>query len=403
MRVRRSQFLLATAQAVYSSSAQLSIALSTVTFVLVTGFTALLGIGPAIFLSSAAVAALPAGRLMDRIGRVPVIAAGFVLGALGAVATAFGVRAGSGTVVICGFVLIGCANGTIQLLRAAAGDLVPPSRRARGIAVVLVGSVAGALLGPFVFMPLFAGKQLGADALFVPWLASGALMLLGLAVVLCVRPDPRTVAQELGAAAGDAPAGAAAPLRELIRRPGALPALVAAQASYAVMVSVMNLTGYVVVHEHGHAQSDVFPIIAAHVVGMYGLVLLVGPLIDVAGRGRALAAGLLVMAVSVATLYGVSSVHATAMSLFGLGLGWNVSFVAATAELADLTSPFERGKLLGFNDFVSAMLGAALALGGGYALSSLGVVAIAVGGTALAALPALWLTTVARRPAPAPA
>jgi MFS family permease len=245
-------------------------------------------------------------------------------------------------------------------------------------------------------MPLFQGRELAASALFVPWLASGGLMLLGLCVVLCVRPDPKRVAQALGG--GAVAHGPAAPLREILRRPGAIPALVGAQSSYAVMVSVMNLTGYVVVHEHGHAQGDVFPIIAAHVLGMYGLVLVIGPLVDAFGRRRAISGGLLLMALSVLTLVQASSVHAAAFSLFGLGLGWNLSFVAATAELADLTSPVERGRLLGFNDLVASLLGAGLALGGGWALSSLGVTALALGGTVLAALPALWLAGVARRP-----
>ena len=53
---------------------------------------------------------------------------------------------------------------------------------------------------------------------------------------------------------------------------------------------------------------------------------------------------------------------ATAILLFGLGVGWNVSFVAATAQMADRTSAAERGKLLGFNDLLSGLFGAALAL-----------------------------------------
>ena len=64
---------------------------------------------------------------------------------------------------------------------------------------------------------------------------------------------------------------------------------------------------------------------------------------------------------------------ATALALFGLGLGWNLSFVAATAQLADCTMPWERGKLLGFNDLLSGMTGASLALLGGYALTVIGV------------------------------
>ena len=80
--------------------------------------------------------------------------------------------------------------------------------------------------------------------------------------------------------------------------PGSIPAMLASFASFGVMVSVMNLTGYVVVEKHDHAQHDVFPIIGAHVLGMYALVLVVGALIDRVGRTPALASGLLVMGVS---------------------------------------------------------------------------------------------------------
>jgi MFS family permease len=102
-------------------------------------------------------------------------------------------------------------------------------------------------------------------------------------------------------------------------------------------------------------------------------------------------AGLLTMAVSNIGLLWVESVPGTALLLFGLGVGWNLSFVAATAAMVDATAPFERGRLLGFNDFISALLGAGLALLGGYALDSIGVAALALGATALVAAPALWL------------
>ncbi len=61
----------------------------------------------------------------------------------------------------------------------------------------------------------------------------------------------------------------------------------------------------------------------------------------------------------------------TALLLFGLGVGWNVSFVAATAQLVDATAPAERGRMLGFNDLLSALLGAALALLGDTRLARL--------------------------------
>jgi MFS family permease len=393
--VRRNTLLLAAAMAVYSSVLQLVAAVSSLTFVLVTGVEGLLGLGPAIFLTASALTALPAGRTMDRLGRRPVIAGGYLLAAAGCSLTALATNLGSTPLVILGFALTGSANGIALLIRAAAGDMYPPERRARGISYVLFGSVFGAILGPALFGPLFAGRELDAGALTVPWLAAAGISLVALGLVLLVRPDPKRIAELIGGA--DAPTGPARPLSEILRRPGVRPAMLAALASFGVMVSVMNLSGYVVVQHHHHAQGDVFPVIGAHVLGMYALVIVTGGLIDRVGRTPALAAGLVVMAASTIGLMWVESVAGTAVLLFGLGVGWNLSFVAATAQLVDLSTPAERGRLLGFNDLLSALLGASLALLGGYALDSIGVAALAIGATAIVAAPVLWIVPARRR------
>jgi MFS family permease len=416
--IRRNTILLASALAANSAMLQLSAAVASLTLVLVLDVQGLLGLGPAIVLASGALAALPAGRAMDRIGRIPILAGGFCAGAVGCALAAAGSVRGSAPVVLAGLVAVGAASGTALLARAAAGDMYPPSRRARGIALVLFGAVFGAILGPLVFSPLLAGRDFDGEALAPLWLAAGAFMLVGLALVLAVRPDPREIAAVLArsdveaeaggaaetdahahAAGGRAPDPPAAPLRELLARPGVIPALLAAQASFAVMVGVMTLTGAVVVDHFHHAAHHVFPIIGAHVVGMYALVIVVGDLVDRIGRTTSLAGGLLLMALSVASLLWVESVPATAVALFGLGLGWNLSFVAATAELADRTQPWERGKLLGFNDLLSGLTGAALALLGGVALTALGVAALAIGGAVLVVGPALWILRDGRRTA----
>jgi predicted MFS family arabinose efflux permease len=293
--------------------------------------------------------------------------------------------------VLGGLILVGAASGVALLARTAAGDMYPTDRRARGIALVLFGAVFGAILGPAVFSPLLAGKELDGEALAPLWLAAGAFMLVGAGLVSAVRPDPRRIAELLEHEPVADPDAGTAPLRELLGRPGVVPALIAAQASFAVMVGVMTLTGAVVVDHHGHEGHDVFPIIGAHVVGMYALVIVIGDFIDRIGRSPSLAGGLFVMAVSVISLLWVESVPATAVALFGLGVGWNLSFVAATAELADLTLPSERGRLLGFNDLLSGATGAGLALLGGVALTALGVAALAIGATVLVVLPALWI------------
>jgi MFS family permease len=375
---------------------QLSAAVASITLVLVLDVEGLLGLGPAIVLASGALAALPAGRAMDRFGRVPVLVAGYATGAAGCALAALGSATESAPAVLGGLAGVGAAGGVALLARTAAGDMYPPERRARGIALVLFGAVFGALLGPAVFSPLLAGRDLDGEALAPLWLAAGAIMLGGLALVAAVRPDPRQIAALIAPDRGGEPAPAA-PLGELLRRPGVIPALLAAQASFAVMVALMTLTGAVVVDHHGHEGHNVFPIIGAHVIGMYALVIVVGDLIDRIGRTPALAGGLLIMAVSASSLVWIDSVPAISIALFGLGLGWNFSFVAATAELADSTRPAERGRLLGFNDLLSGGTGAGLALVGGLTLSELGLAALALGGAALVVTPALWILRGFRR------
>jgi MFS family permease len=396
--IRRNTVLLSAALAANSGMLQLSAAVATITFVLVTGVKGLLGLGPAIVLASGALAAVPAGRAMDRFGRVPVLAAGFVIGAVGGGLAALGSALDSPAPVFLGLACVGMASGTALLARAAAADMYPPARRARGIALVLAGAVVGAILGPAVFSPLLSGRELDGDSLALLWLAGSCFMVVGLVLVLIVRPDPRRIAELLAVGTPAAERRPAAPLRELLGRPGVIPSILAAQASFAVMVGLMTLTGAVVVDHHGHSGESVFPIIGAHVLGMYALVLVVGDVIDRIGRPPALVGGLGLMAVSSASLLWITSVPATAAALFGLGLGWNLSFVAATAQLADCTHAWERGKLLGFNDLLSGMTGAGLALLGGYALTAIGVTALAVGATVLVALPALWIARRGLRP-----
>jgi MFS family permease len=266
--------------------------------------------------------------------------------------------------VVEGFVLIGASIGTVMLSRAAAADMYPPERRARGIALVLFGAVFGAILGPFVFVPLFANEGTTGDHPITPWLAAAGFMVAGLVLILNVRPDPKRIGALLAERSREGIArspGRPVPLIEILRRPGVVAALLAAVASFAVMVGMMTLVGYILVG-HGHHQGAIFPVLSAHFIGMFGLVLVVGNLIDRLGRLRALVGGLLLLGFcTLSVVWAVEGVVTTSVALFGIGLGWTFSYVAATAELADRTVPVERGKILGFTDLLSGLLGATLA------------------------------------------
>ena len=131
--IRRNALLLAAGLVFQSGMIQLAVALGTVTIVAVTGVDSILGLGPAVFLIAGALAVGPAGRISDRVGRMPVIRTGFVLGMAGPLVTAGGCAASSGVLVFLGLGLCGAAQAIVLLSRAAAAEMFPPERSARGM------------------------------------------------------------------------------------------------------------------------------------------------------------------------------------------------------------------------------------------------------------------------------
>ncbi len=372
---------------------QLVLAVAAGTFATLAGNPLLAGLGPALFMLSGSIAALLAGRAMDRLGRMPVLVAGFAIGVCGALVTAVGVSQLSLALVICGFILLGISFGTGLLARVAAADMYAPERRAWGIALVLFGAVFGALLGPLVFMPML---QAGASALISaplisgPWYGAAGFMLAGLLVLLGVRPDPRRFAVLLAAQTTSGTPTPAAPLRVILRRPGVAMAIWVAVTSYAVMVGMMAMIGYLMT-SHGHSQQSVFPVLSAHFMGMFALVLLVAKLIEHIGKPRAMLIGLIVLAASALALMVAHSVALNALALFGIGLGWNIAFVAATAQLTALTTAAERGSVIGFSDLLAGASGALITLLAGVAANSIGLMGLSVAGALLALLPIVFL------------
>src|SRR5881628_1032757 len=191
---------------------QLAVALGTVT-----GIEGILGLGPAVFLLAGALAVGPAGRLSDRVGRMPVIRGGYVLGIVGPAVTSAGCHWRQGVLIFLGLGLCGAAQTIVLLSRAAAAEMFPPERRARGMSIVLFAVVSGAIWGPLVFGPMFSGRSLTPHDLVVPWLAAGLFTIGGLVLSFGVRPDPKVFSARYATPEQTA---SAAPLREILRRPG---------------------------------------------------------------------------------------------------------------------------------------------------------------------------------------
>jgi MFS family permease len=89
-----------------------------------------------------------------------------------------------------------------------------------------------------------------------------------------------------------------------------------------------------------------------HIVAMYGPSFFTGSLIARFGAPKVVAAGLILEAVAATIgLSGITALHFWA-TLIVLGVGWNFSFVGASALVLETHRPQERNKVQAFNDFL---------------------------------------------------
>ena len=386
--IRRNTIVLAASLALSWAVVQLLVSVAAPVLVELTGNRSVAGLGPAIALAFWAVGTLVVGRYMDVRGRAPGIRIGFIVAALGYVVLFFTTQGRSLLLFLVGLAVAGAGGGAINLARAGGGDMYPPERRARGISFVLVGSAFGAILGPIVFTPFLVRSGGGLNVLGAPFLAGALMMLLGVALTWAIRVDPIEIGRRLReqSASNLQAAAPARHLRELLQIPLVRVAVTAAVISQGVMAMVMS-TVSLHLRSHGHSWTGVTLALSAHFLGMFGLVLFVGQLVDRIGRERGLMIGLLVLIAGILALLSDVELQWMAPAMLVVGIGWNVSFVAATAMLADATAPVERAGLLGFTDFLGMGSSAVSSLLAGVVIGALGIGALVALATAVAMIP----------------
>ncbi|HEX6988343.1 MAG TPA: MFS transporter [Bacillota bacterium] len=406
-----------TIQALTLASTGVSATLASIVMLRLTGAAWAVSLPSAVMQLTGALAAVPAGRMMDRRGRRPGIALAMILGAVAFTLAAAGDGLGSLLLFGVGVVVAGVANGIAQLVRSAASDLYPPALRARGVGRVVAGGAVGAVVGPLL-VPALAPLAGDVDRLttVLPWMAAAVLYLVGLGLAVGLRPDPRDIGRLLAQGGDDAGTpGASGPSSTaeqassggvMPRSPAVLFRLApvrAASLTHVVMQAVMALVmaaGSAVMSLHGHALGTISVIMTAHFLGMFAFAGPIGGLCDRIGRRPVLALGSLVTALGgvVFPLSLANSLIAGA-AFTAVGLGWSLAFVAATAVLTDVAQPEERSALLGSNDLLTRMgaVVGSLASGTVFALGGPAVTGLIVLAASLAPLP--WVLRL-REPAP---
>ena len=358
------------------------------------GSDAFAGVAGTLLLIGAAISAHVSGRFMQRFGRRPGLALGFGIGTGGMLLSGAGVVYGSFALFLLGVAIIGAARGAADQSRYAAADAMPPAQRARAISMVVFAGTIGAIAGPWLASSRgnLLGRLTGMPQAGTMW--AGAL-LFGIACVLIItllRPDPIALARRL-AAPGESTPQPNLPARSfgtILRQPAAQLALAAMVIGQATMVLVMSVTSLHMDHNH-HGGDEISLVIMAHTIGMYGLSLVNGTVID--RLGRKVAIGIGVFALVSGSLIAPMSLLTPwlALALFLVGLGWNLCYVAGSTLLADMLAPAERSRTQGSVELIVNLTSASCNLSSGVILSQLGYATLAEIGALMALVPLLVL------------
>ena len=362
------------------------------------------GLPAALFTLGSAAAAILVGRISQRSGRRPGLAAGYAVGALGGAGVVAAATVDSVALLFVSLVLYGSGVATNLQARYAGADLVGAARRGRAVSAVLVATTLGAVVGPNLVEATGAvAEGLGTRALAGPFmLAAVAYALAAIVVAGLLRPDPLLTARAWALAAPlDDPGDAPDPDRAGSPKDARL-AATAMVLTQIVMVAVMTMTP-IHMRDHGHGLGATGVVISVHVAAMFLPSPLTGILVDRIGRRPIIAAGAVtLLAASLAgALAPGDSFALLAFALALLGLGWNFGLVAGTALLTDATPLARRARAQGSVDLAVALAGATGGMASGFVVAgtSFAVLSLAGGVLALAMLP---LLLASRSPAEQP-
>src|SRR5713101_5232974 len=235
--------------------------------------------------------------------------------------------------------VLGLAAGTLPTGAISRADGASAAYRPKAVSWVMAGGVFAGVLGPQLVQWTM---DVWPPYLFAfSFVVQAVVALIAMAVLVGVdAPKP---------APSDLHGGR--PLVEKMRQPRFIAAAICGIVSYPMMNLVMT-SAPLAMKLCGLSVSDSNFGIQWHIVAMYGPSFFTGALIARFGAPTIVALGLTLEAAAAAIgLSGITAMHFWA-TLMVLGLGWNFSFVGASALVLETHRPQERNKVQAFNDFL---------------------------------------------------
>lgn len=309
-----------------------------------------------------ALATIPAALLMQRIGR----RLGFCFAALTACAAALLAAWSLGERSFLVFCIAAAGLGSTlafsQQFRFAAAESVAPDRVSYAVAIILLGSIGGAFLGP-EFVARSPNFDL-AHPFQAGFYAAAACYLIASMLMLGVRNHTAT-----SDVASDA---VARPLIEVISQPLFIVAVLAGVAGQGAMTFIMTATPVSMHVVEGHDLASTAGVIRAHVIAMYLPSLVAAPLIGRFGPRKLMITGTLAMLITVVIGFSGHAVMHYWFALVLLGIGWNFLYLGGTTLLVTTYRSSERFRAQAVNEFSVFGVSALASLLAGSILHSLG-------------------------------
>lgn len=337
-RARSNVVRLAIAQALGGANSAVIFATGAIVGATLAPSMALATVPLSVYVVGLALGTLPTGMIARRHGRRVAFIIGTGCGVVTGLLAALAILKGS-FALFCVATFIGGWYGAVaQSYRFAAADGASPAFSPKAVSWVMAGGIFAGVLGPQLvqwtmdFWPpyLFA----------VSFLAQAGVALIAMAVVAGVDAPPPPKARDGGR-----------PLFVIARQPRFVAAAVCGVVSYSMMNLVMT-SAPLAMKLCGLPLTASNTGIQWHIVAMYGPSFFTGSLIARLGAPTVVAAGLLLEAFAATIgLSGITTHHFWA-GLVVLGLGWNLSFVGASALVLETHTALERNKVQAFNDFL---------------------------------------------------
>jgi MFS family permease len=329
---------------------------------------------------------LPTGAISRAYGRRVAFIIGTGCGMLTGLLGAFAILRGSFALFCCATLLGGLYGAVSQSYRFAAADGASAEFRPKAVSWVMAGGVFAGVLGPQLVQWTM---DIWPPYLFAfSFLVQAAVALVAMAILAGVdAPKPAPADMHGGR-----------PLLEIARQPRFIAAALCGIVSYPMMNLVMT-SAPLAMQMCGLSVSDSNFGIQWHIVAMYGPSFFTGSLIARFGAPKIVALGLLLEgAGSLIGLSGITAMHFWA-TLIVLGVGWNLSFVGASALVLETHRPQERNKVQAFNDFLVFGMMAVGSFSSGQLLANYGwsAVNMVVFPPVLLGLAVLALASFARR------